>query len=295
MKSLARLQTGHVGIFLAHRDNPEVAIAEFVDAFNELLRDGLIRGYGGSNWVLERVQAATDYAQSKGLGPMAAVSNTFSLAEMLDPVWPGCVASADPESRAWLEHTQVPLLAWSSQARGFFTDRASRDDRSNPELVRCWYSRDNFERKRRAGRLADRTGGPADKRCARLCALTALPDLCDNPSETAGRGPRGRGGPRYRADSATAEVAQPGGLRPAGPAGRETSRPATRGPASPLAAQSKYVARAFVPDRHCSGGDLRDLQLAIEPVTLTHHVVLVAHPQHGRRRIAQDNTGEMQV
>ncbi len=52
----------------------------------------------------------------------------------------------------------MPLMPWSSQARGFFTERANPDDRSDPELVRCWYSDDNFRRRERAVELAHRRG-----------------------------------------------------------------------------------------------------------------------------------------
>ena len=52
----------------------------------------------------------------------------------------------------------MPLLPWSSQARGFFTDRAGRDRRDDPEIVRCWYSDANFLRRDRAYELAARKG-----------------------------------------------------------------------------------------------------------------------------------------
>jgi len=89
---------------------------------------------------------------------IAALSNNFSLARMVAPVWPGCVAASDPESRSWLTGTQTPLLAWSSQARGFFAGRARPDDRSDEELVRCWYSEDNFRRLARAKEMAEERG-----------------------------------------------------------------------------------------------------------------------------------------
>src|SRR5438045_890015 len=50
-----------------HRDNPDVPVGEFVDVLNEHLNAGRIRAFGGSNWSLERVDAANDYAHSKGL------------------------------------------------------------------------------------------------------------------------------------------------------------------------------------------------------------------------------------
>ena len=53
---------------------------------------------------------------------------------------------------------QMPNFAWSSQARGFFTDRAGRDKRDNEELVRVWYSEQNFGRRDRAIELAKKLG-----------------------------------------------------------------------------------------------------------------------------------------
>jgi aryl-alcohol dehydrogenase-like predicted oxidoreductase len=50
------------------------------------------------------------------------------------------------------------LLAWSSQARGFFTGRAHPDKKDDAELVRCWYSDDNFQRRERAVELAKKKG-----------------------------------------------------------------------------------------------------------------------------------------
>jgi aryl-alcohol dehydrogenase-like predicted oxidoreductase len=73
---------------------------------------------------------------------------------MVGPVWDGCISASDPVSRAWLQESGTALFAWSSQARGFFTDRAGEDKLSDPELVRCWYSPDNFRRRERAVELA---------------------------------------------------------------------------------------------------------------------------------------------
>lgn len=157
-RSLDRLQTDHVDLYLMHRDNPEIPVGEFVDVLNHHLRAGRLRAFGGSNWTTDRVAAANDYARRNGLTGFAAVSNNFSLARMVHPVWPGCLAASDPVSRAWLTQHRLPLLAWSSQARGFFTDRAHPDRRDDTELVRCWYSADNFERRARAVELAQRRG-----------------------------------------------------------------------------------------------------------------------------------------
>ncbi|MFB3880450.1 MAG: aldo/keto reductase [Armatimonadota bacterium] len=160
LESLDRMQIDYADLHLAHRDNPEVPVGEWADAWNELLREGLIRAFGGSNWALERVQALNDYAHAKGIVGMSCVSNNLSLARMVKPVWAGCIAASDPESRAWLTKTRLPILSWSSQARGFFTERARPDDLSDESLVASWYSEDNFRRQARAKELAAKRGVP---------------------------------------------------------------------------------------------------------------------------------------
>jgi aryl-alcohol dehydrogenase-like predicted oxidoreductase len=82
---------------------------------------------------------------------------------MIQPVWAGCIASSDAEWRAWLRQRQMPLLAWSSQARGFFTDRGGRDRHEDPELERSWYSETNFRRRDRAAELGARIGKSANQ------------------------------------------------------------------------------------------------------------------------------------
>jgi len=157
LESLERLQMECVDIYMLHRDNLEVPVGEFVDVLNEHVRAGRMRAFGGSNWTIERVQAANEYAAAHGLVGFAAVSNNLCLADMVSPVWDGCVASSDRESRDWFTKTQMPLFSWSSQGRGFFV-RGNPNDVSDPELVRCWYSEANFRRLERAKELAARKG-----------------------------------------------------------------------------------------------------------------------------------------
>ncbi|MSR64404.1 MAG: oxidoreductase [Verrucomicrobiae bacterium] len=153
LTSLDRIQTGHADLYVMHRDNPDVPIGEFIGVLNEHKRAGRIRAFGGSNWSLERVAAGNRYAKKHGLTGFSVVSNNFSLARMVDPVWPGCIRASDPQSRAWFKKTQTTLLAWSSQARGFFV-HGSPKHRADGELVRCWYSEDNFSRLARVKELA---------------------------------------------------------------------------------------------------------------------------------------------
>lgn len=157
--SLNRLKTDYVDIYFMHRDNTAVPVGEFVDAMDAEVRAGRIRGiFGGSNWTRARFDEAIAYAEKNGKTAPAALSNNFSLAEMLDPIWAGCVAASDDDWKSWLNAKQIPNFAWSSQGRGFFTDRAGRDKQSDEELVRVWYSDRNFGRRDRAIELAQKLG-----------------------------------------------------------------------------------------------------------------------------------------
>ncbi len=155
--SLERLETDHADIYMMHRDNTDIPVGEFMDALNSEVRAGRIRAFGGSNWTPARVDEAQSYASSKSLAGFSAISNNFSLARMVEAPWAGCLASSVPESREWHLRTRMPNIAWSSQAQGFFVV-ASRENRKNEELVRCWYADDNFARLERAQEMARARG-----------------------------------------------------------------------------------------------------------------------------------------
>jgi predicted dehydrogenase/aryl-alcohol dehydrogenase-like predicted oxidoreductase len=157
--SLERLKTDYVDVYFMHRDNPDIPVGEFVDAMDAEVKAGRIRGiFGGSNWTRERMEEAIAYAARASRMAPAALSNNFALAEMLDPIWAGCVAASDNDWKTWLTRNQMPNFAWSSQGRGFFTDRAGRDRMDDEEIVRVWYSEKNFGRRDRAIELAAKLG-----------------------------------------------------------------------------------------------------------------------------------------
>lgn len=157
-ESLDKLGTDHLEVYMLHRDNPDVPVSEWVDALEEQRQAGRFELYGGSNWTRERIDAANEYAQKVGASGFRVLSNQFSLARMIDPVWAGCLSVSGVEERRWLEENDIILMPWSSQARGFFTDRSGPEQTEDAELVRCWYSDDNFERKRRCYQVAEEWG-----------------------------------------------------------------------------------------------------------------------------------------
>jgi predicted dehydrogenase/aryl-alcohol dehydrogenase-like predicted oxidoreductase len=158
-ESLERLQTDYVDLYMLHRDNAEIPVGEFIDLLNEFIKAGSMKVLGASNWTLARIDEANAWAAKNGKIGFTTLSNQFSLARMVIVPWSGCMTASDPQSRAWLAKTQTPLFPWSSQARGFFLEgRAHPGKRDDAELVKCWYSEDNFRRLERANELATKKG-----------------------------------------------------------------------------------------------------------------------------------------
>ncbi|WP_133013518.1 aldo/keto reductase [Marinomonas flavescens] len=154
--SLERLQTDYLDIWMFHRDDTSKSVNELMDALHDEVTQGRIKAFGASNWSIERIQEANQYAESKGQAKMIASSPQFSLAIAKEPFWPE-TESMDLEKRKWFIDNKFPLMAWSSLGRGFFT-RADRNDLSDADLVRTYYNDDNFERKERAELLAKAKG-----------------------------------------------------------------------------------------------------------------------------------------
>ncbi|MFJ4623880.1 aldo/keto reductase [Streptomyces sp. NPDC088812] len=153
VESLERQGTDHLDIYLLHRDNEDIPAGEFVDVLNQHADAGLVRVFGGSNWSVRRVAEADAWARANGKRGFSMLSNYFGLAEPDDLPWPGCLDVCDAESMRWLTERQLPLFAWSARSRNFF-ERADPADLSDEVLVRCFYGPENFERKRRAEKLA---------------------------------------------------------------------------------------------------------------------------------------------
>ena len=163
--SLARLETDYIDLYLLHRDDPSVAVGPIVEALNEHLEAGRIRAFGGSNWRHERISEANEYAEQHGLRAFAASSPNYGLADQIEDPWGGgCVTISGPghrEARAWYASNKMPVLAYSSLARGFMSGRITPDNYEETQSTldracRTAYCHEpNFRRLERALRLAE--------------------------------------------------------------------------------------------------------------------------------------------
>ncbi|MBO5656730.1 MAG: aldo/keto reductase [Agathobacter sp.] len=139
-ESLKQLQTDYLDIYLLHRDDTTLPVGPIVEALNEHHAAGRIKIFGGSNWTHQRLEEANEYAYAHNLVPMTISSPNFSLAEQVqNPFAPGCVSIAgnkNAEAQAWYIKNQMPVLAYSSLARGLFSGRVDRElFATNPDAI----------------------------------------------------------------------------------------------------------------------------------------------------------------
>ncbi len=167
-RSLETLRTERIDIYLLHRDDPNTSVEEFVDTLNEMKNRGYIRMFGASNWTHERIARANAYARAHGLEEFRVSSPNYGLAHQIRDLWGGgCVTltgAENAEARAWYEQNQMPVIAYSSMGRGFFSGRFRAYDEEGAKEALDAYAQagylceENMGRLKRAEELASRLG-----------------------------------------------------------------------------------------------------------------------------------------
>ena len=165
--SLDRLGSDHIEILALHRDDPRTPAGEIVAVLNEYNAAGKIGAFGGSNWEVARLKEGNDYAAANGLKPMTVSSPQYSLSEMIQPIWPGCVGlggAGRAEDRKWYAENDVAIFSWSSLGRGFMSGVVTRETaeqakaKLEEDVVNAMYCDANFDRLDRAWEIAKEKG-----------------------------------------------------------------------------------------------------------------------------------------
>lgn len=82
--SLERLRTDRIDLYYAHKDYPELDIAQIVEAFDGAVKSGKVDAVGASNFDAGRLSAALSQAQATGASPFAALQNEYNLVSRED-------------------------------------------------------------------------------------------------------------------------------------------------------------------------------------------------------------------
>jgi 1-deoxyxylulose-5-phosphate synthase len=161
------LGVGLIDILFLHRDNPAVPVERIMTKLAAVVKAGHARAIGASNWTYDRIDAANAWASRNRGVQFTVVSNNLSLGRPAEPFYPNLV-SADAAGEEWHTKTGMPLVPWSSQARGFFTgrwprslrdDKQAKPDAFNARMLAVYGTDANYDRLERAESLGRDKGG----------------------------------------------------------------------------------------------------------------------------------------
>ena len=156
--SLAALGTDYTDVYLLHRDCREMPVGEIVDTLDELVKTGLAKVCGVSNWRTDRIKEANEYAKQHNKARICVSQINYSLAETT-PERLGddtLVCMTDAEFNAYME-MKLPVMAFSSQAKGFFAKLAAGEDLKSKATER-FLTEENLKRFERVKEVAAQTG-----------------------------------------------------------------------------------------------------------------------------------------
>lgn len=77
--SLARLQTDHIDLYQAHKDDPDTPLADTLEAFAELIAAGKVRAIGASNYSTARLNEALITSERLGLPRYESIQPEYNL------------------------------------------------------------------------------------------------------------------------------------------------------------------------------------------------------------------------
>lgn len=149
-ESLERLGTDRIDLYWLHRDAPRVPVSDIIETLNAEIARGRIRYLGASNWTTDRIAAANQHAQQRGLHGFVASQPRWSLAQP-NPVKDSTNLALREADRLWHIQSQIAVIPYSPTACGYFASDGARarDQYENPR---------NRERLQRAKTLAASLG-----------------------------------------------------------------------------------------------------------------------------------------
>jgi aryl-alcohol dehydrogenase-like predicted oxidoreductase len=112
--SLRRLRTDVIDLYQSHWDDPETPLAETLDAYAELIREGKVRAIGCSNYDAPRLREALALHATQGLPRYESLQPHFNLVDR------GGYAG---EREELCRREEIGVIPYYSLASGFLTGK----------------------------------------------------------------------------------------------------------------------------------------------------------------------------
>lgn len=136
-KSLAALKIDAVDFYWLHRDDENIPAGEITETMNDLVRAGKIKKFGASNWTAKRIKEANLYAQNHGLVGFSTSQIRFNPAYCIGER--GGLVGMDETEFEFYRASKMPVAAYSSQAKGFFSKMAEQGEAALSEKAKKRY------------------------------------------------------------------------------------------------------------------------------------------------------------
>lgn len=114
--SLKRLGTDYIDLYQYHKPDPEIAMAETLEALDRLVRDGKVRHVGCSNLSAAQLEEALAISANGDLAPFVTAQNPYSLLDR--NIEAGLVAACTTGG--------IGILPYYPLARGLLTGKYRR-------------------------------------------------------------------------------------------------------------------------------------------------------------------------
>ena len=177
--SLKALEIDCIEFYWLHRDDEKIPAGEIIEIMNKLVNEGKIKKFGASNWRYNRIDEANKYAKEHGLKGFEGSQIRFSPA-IIAPNGNAdrTLVDIDSESFKYYGEKKMPVAAYASQAKGFFSKMASiGEDGLSPKSKERYLCAENLKRLELIKKLAQKYEcSIAAVVCGALCSLTC-PDV----------------------------------------------------------------------------------------------------------------------
>ncbi|MES2471719.1 MAG: aldo/keto reductase [Pseudomonadota bacterium] len=130
-QSLERLQTDHIDLYQIHHSDPVTPLEETMRALDDLVRQGMVRYVGVSNWEAWKIMKANGIAEHRGLTRVETNQVYYSIAGR----------DIEQEMVPMMQDQKVGCLVWSPLAGGYMAGKYTADGDTKPEPGR----RANFD------------------------------------------------------------------------------------------------------------------------------------------------------
>lgn len=177
-KSLKNLGCDYIDIYWLHRDSKAMPVSLIAETLDRLVKKGKTRYFGVSNWSAKRVEMARKYAKDHRIQEISASQIQYSIAKPIKEVIDPTLVVMDEEEYDYYKETKVPVFAFSSQAKGFFSKLEKGGVESLSDKARQRYlTRENLSMYERLKKISDGYNISVGQ-----CAIAAL--LCNKDFQT---------------------------------------------------------------------------------------------------------------